>query len=123
MEQTMMKSFPPDQILMMTKIQTKQRFLVSRYFASTSIYFFNYFLLNTGGGKDLATAASFGKTTASQAPVKMQNNRELPNATVTKTNSTKLPSGIVTKPNTTGYDVIKPSLGQGMSLFFNIIFL
>ncbi|KAG4065553.1 hypothetical protein HA402_013323 [Bradysia odoriphaga] len=65
-----------------------------------------------GGGKDLATSAEFGKLNKSQSSSGGSTVNPIPIATPKTSTSTKLPTGLVSKPNTTGYDIIKPNMGQ-----------
>lgn len=111
------------QISMTMKIQTKSKFRVT-YFLSTSLHvFLNSPILTTcalslphdsGGGKDLATSAEFGKLNKSQSSSGGATTvNPIPTTTPKTSTSTKIPTGLVSKPNTTGYDIIKPNMGQG----------
>lgn len=64
----------------------------------------------TGGGKDLATAMTFGKpVTVAKKP----SATVVVNTTTPRVNPVKLPTGLITKPNLTSYEVIKPKVPPG----------
>lgn len=75
--------------------------------------------MRLGGGKDLATSAEFGKLNKTQSSSGGGGGgggavvNTIPNSTPKTSTSTKLPTGLISKPNTTGYDIIKPNMGQG----------
>lgn len=73
-----------------------------------------------GGGKDLATSAEFGKLNKTQASSGVSTANPIPNIMPKTSTSTKVPTGLISKPTTTGFDIIKPNMGQGKYLVFSL---
>lgn len=83
---------------------------------------FANFKIRLGGGKDLATSAEFGKLNKTQSSSGGSVVNTIPNTIPkTSTSTTKLPTGLISKPNTTGFDIIKPSMGQGQGKLYSLL--